>query len=464
MAIDAKFYMHESDKVALQALQAIPGFSQLFKAFMKVWHEKQFRIENMSSNLRINEKQLAKYYDMLPPICEKLGIAVPELYLTLDVNPNAYTAGDTNPFIVITSGLLETIPEELIPTVLAHECGHIACHHCLYTTMGRFVLSEAINLLGLDGIAVLPIQAAFFYWMRCSEFSADRAAALYDGGAENTVKVCMHLAGFDKDITAEANVDEFMNQALEYKQMVEESKWDKTLEFMFLCNRDHPLTALRAFECNEWAKTERFARIVEYIRTCNAVSDEEAIAFLKEIPMAESAKHYVGKHIDEVAEQLTALGFTDVRKIKTTQKGGIVKSGQVISIIINGQEGFNRYEWYPVDALVEVEFYEPETEEEVAAAHPGQKRIPDSSKRYLGRTFEAVVAELQDAGFVNFSLECQKKAKKNWLSKEGAISKISVNGQTQFDKGEWFAEESLIRIAYYSYTNDEIDPPIEQEH
>lgn len=399
MSIDAKFYMHESDKVALQALQAIPGFSQLFKSFIKVWHEKQFRIENMSSNLRINEKQLSKYYDMLPPICEKLGIDVPELYLTLDVNPNAYTAGDTNPFIVITSGLLETIPEELIPTVLAHECGHIACHHCLYTTMGRFVLSEAINLLGLDGIAVLPIQVAFFYWMRCSEFSADRAAALYDGGAENTVKVCMHLAGFDKDIAAEANVDEFMNQALEYKQMVEESKWDKTLEFMFLCNRDHPLTALRAYECNEWAKTERFAKIAEYIRTCNAVSDKEAIAFLKEVPMAESAKHYVGKHIDEVSEQLTALGFTDVRKVKTTQKGGIVKSGQVIGIIINGQEGFNKYEWYPVDALVEIEFYEPETEEEVAAAHPGQKRIPNSSKRYLGQTFETVVAELQDAGF-----------------------------------------------------------------
>ena len=162
MAIDAKFYIHDSDKIALQALEAIPGFSQLFKAFMKIWSEKQFRIQNMSSNLRISEKQLPKYYNMLVPICEKLGIDVPELYLKLDVEPNAYTAGDPNPFIVITSGLLETIPEELIPTVLAHECGHIACHHCLYTTMGQFVLSEAINLLGLDGVAVLPIQAAVF--------------------------------------------------------------------------------------------------------------------------------------------------------------------------------------------------------------------------------------------------------------------------------------------------------------
>lgn len=76
MSIDAKFYMHDSDKIALQTLQAIPGFTQLFKAFMKIWSEKQYRIQNMSTNLRISEKQLPKYYNMLPPICEKLGIEV----------------------------------------------------------------------------------------------------------------------------------------------------------------------------------------------------------------------------------------------------------------------------------------------------------------------------------------------------------------------------------------------------
>ena len=64
MRIDAKFFMHESDKIALQALQSIPGFSQLFKAFLKIWSEKQYRIYNMSQNLRISEKQLSKYYDM----------------------------------------------------------------------------------------------------------------------------------------------------------------------------------------------------------------------------------------------------------------------------------------------------------------------------------------------------------------------------------------------------------------
>ena len=87
MAVSSSLYLHESDKAALQTLKAIPGFSQLLKTYMSIWNERYWHIINMSSNLRLSEKQMSKYYNMLPPICEKLGIDVPELYLELDVNP-----------------------------------------------------------------------------------------------------------------------------------------------------------------------------------------------------------------------------------------------------------------------------------------------------------------------------------------------------------------------------------------
>lgn len=101
-------FLHESDKAALKALKSIPGFTTVFKAFMNVWSERQFRIQNMSSKIKLSEEQMPKYYNMLSPICEKLNIDIPELYLELNVIPNAYTYGDTKPFITITSGLLET--------------------------------------------------------------------------------------------------------------------------------------------------------------------------------------------------------------------------------------------------------------------------------------------------------------------------------------------------------------------
>lgn len=449
--MNPNFYMHNSDRLALQALKAIPGFSQLIKAFMKVWSERQFRIQNMSTNLRISDKQLAKYYDMLPPICEKLGIEIPELYIELDVVPNAYTAGDTKPFIVITSGLLETLPEHLIPTVLAHECGHIACHHCLYTTMGRIIMTGVIAYLGLGDLAIFPIQVAFAYWMRCSELSADRAAAICDGHADNVIEMCMRFAGFDKDIAAEVNIEEFMNQALEYRDMVNDSKWNKTLEFLLFNQRKHPLNAVRAYECSEWSKTERYTKLAQFVNMGADRGDKILSTYLQEIPMPEASKKYVGENVADVQTMLQELGFTNVNVVKITQKGMTTKDGQVLNIRMNDHDGFDMCEWYPTDSEIAIEYYEPETEEEKAAAHPGQRRVPNSSKYYLGKTYSEVVAELNEAGFSSVEMEEQRKGKRGILSKSGSIANISINKQTQFEKGEWFDEKSVIRITYYTY-------------
>lgn len=456
--MNPRFYLHDSDRAALQTLQAIPGFTQLFRAFLNVWSEKQFHIENMSTNLRVSEKQLPGYYAMLPPICETLGIAVPELYLKLDVTPNAYTAGDTHPFIVMTSGLLETMPESLIPTVLAHECGHIACHHSLYTTMGRIILSEAAGSLGLSDLALLPIQVAFSYWMRCSELSADRAAAICDGTPDKVVEMCMRFAGLDKDILAEANVDEFMRQALEYQEMIRDSKWNKTLEFYLLRQMDHPLNAVRAYECAQWAKNPRYEKLVAFARSGSGSGDSALTACLQEIPMPEASRHYVGKPREEVQSALSALGFTHIRSVKLTQKGLMVREGQVLNIRINGKDGFAMCEWYPVASDIVLEYYGPETPEEIAAAHPGQLRVPNSSRYYLGRAFEEVAEELQAAGFTRLMLEEQQKARRGLLTKNGSVAVISINGQTQFAKGEWFDENACIRITYHTFADKAAKP------
>ena len=274
MSVDPKYYVHDDDRAALEALQAIPGFQQLLKTFMKEWSEKYFRIINMSSRVRISDKQLPKYHAMLEEVCAKLGIEVPELYLEMNVVPNSYTSGDTKPFIVITSGLLDALPEELIPTVLAHECGHIACHHVLYRTMGAMILSGTVSALSvlvpLGALISLPLEVAFYNWMRCSEYSADRAAILCDGTADKMIEVCMRLAGLDRSIAAEVCREEFMAQAREYEEMVRESGWNRNMEFMMLRKRSHPFMAVRALECERWTESEQYRKILD-----GTYSDEE---------------------------------------------------------------------------------------------------------------------------------------------------------------------------------------------
>ena len=439
MTLDYKLYLHDSDKAAMAALKAIPGFSQVMKAFMKIWSEQQFRLINMSTNLHLNNNQMAKYYNMLPPICEKLGIDVPELFVELDVNPNAYTYGDTKPFIVITSGLFETLPDELIPTVLAHECGHIACHHTLYTTMGRAILNGTSSFVsGLGNIAMYPIQLAFAYWMRCSEFSADRAAIICDGTAEKNTEVMMRFAGYDKDIMAEANVETFMEQALEYKSLVNNNAWNKTLEFILFQNYDHPLNAVRAYEGKEWEQSERYQNILEYVTSKSSEAE-------KNLPVEVIVKKMLGKNVTDIEAKLLTMGFVNIETVRNTEAIK-VKEGNVISIRVNGstEDG-----WYKRSSEVLIEYFEAKTEEEIALEHPGEIKIGESQKHFLGRNHEEVKEELKGLGFTNFVIKEMAMSKIGWGEKEEGVAKIIIDDKAQFAKDTWFPEEAEVRIYYY---------------
>lgn len=439
MALDYKLYLHDSDKAAMAALKVIPGFSQVMKAFMKIWSEQQLRLINMSTNLRLNERQMAKYYNMLPPICEKLGIDVPELFVELDVHPNAYTYGDTKPFIVITSGLFETLPDELIPTVLAHECGHIACHHTLYTTMGRAILNGASAFVsGLGNIALYPIQRAFAYWMRCSEFSADRAAIICDGSAEKSTEVMMRFAGYDKDIMADANVEAFMEQAHEYKNLVDNNAWNKTLEFILFQNYDHPLNAIRAYEGREWEKTERYKNILEYVSSEPSESESK-------LPVEIFLKKMVGKNVTDIEAKLLEMGFTNIKTKRNTEAIKI-KEGNIISITINesAEDG-----WYKRTDEVLIEYFEAKTDEEIALEHPGEIKIGENQKYFLGKKYEEVKNELENLGFTRFIIKEMAMSKIGWGEKEGCVAKIIINDQAQFNKDDWFATESEVTLYYY---------------
>ena len=256
MAIQYQDFIHPSDKKALDALKAVPGFDSISKKFMNLVGEKMFMIETTSSYLKLGPNQLPDIYNILLKVCDKLKIKVPELYLSLDRSPNAYTMGDTDVFIVLHSGLLETMTLDQIETVIAHECGHIVCHHVLYHTMGQFILNGAEMFAKgwISGAILTSLQYAFAYWMRCSEFSADRVAAFYHDSPEPVINVMMAFAGGTHNLQYELNREEFFNQAQNYKVLIDGSTYNKVLEFIQFGQMDHPLNAYRAYEINEFYK------------------------------------------------------------------------------------------------------------------------------------------------------------------------------------------------------------------
>lgn len=255
-------YIHDMDRKAFAALNTFPKFIKLVEVYHANFDEKAARIEFLSSAIRLSDNQMPEIYNLLPPICEKLGIVVPELYYVKDKEMNAATIGTTNPCIYVTSGLVKHLSPDLISSVLAHECGHIACKHYLYHSIVMTVINKLNNsplryVNAVRHIITPGLVSAFLFWDRCSELSADRAAALCDGKPEKLVDALIRIHGY-----SDINRDEFIRQAIDLHSFVNETKGNKAIEQMIVGNDTHPRLATRVYECCEWSKTDCFKSIL----------------------------------------------------------------------------------------------------------------------------------------------------------------------------------------------------------
>lgn len=267
MAYSSALYMHDLDKKAFDALNMFPQFVKLQEAYVTNVDEKIAKIEFLSTAIRLSENQMPEVYMLLPPICEKLGIDVPDLYMVKSRNKkdlNAFTGGITTPFVCVTSELVKQMPTDMVASIIAHECGHIACKHYLYHSLAR----NFANGIAASPLSKIPairrhlstaLVTALLFWDRCSELSADRAAVLCDGDAGKTIDALLRVHGFDQDL----NRDEFIKQALDLKDFVNNSKANKMMEQMIVQWDSHPLLATRAYECYDWAQTDRFKGILD---------------------------------------------------------------------------------------------------------------------------------------------------------------------------------------------------------
>lgn len=116
-----------------------------------------------------------------------LGLkSLPRAYVIPEKGVNAFTFGsDDVQFLVLTSGLLESMSGDEVKAVLAHELGHIRCEHVIYHTLAELLVKGvefSSNIIGAGLEALSPIfKLILLSWRRESEVSADRASLLATG-------------------------------------------------------------------------------------------------------------------------------------------------------------------------------------------------------------------------------------------------------------------------------------------
>ena len=181
-----------------------------------------------SGAVRVNETENPEVFwrlaKIVKPLCDRMGLPMPKLWVTPERAPNAFATG-RNPAhasVAVTAGLLDLMEDREIEGVLAHELGHVKNRDILTSSIAATIASAitwaaqmafffggrrdddeggnpiaALLMMLLAPIAAGLIQMAI---SRTREFSADAASAQYTGNPDELVSALRKLEAYSKRI------------------------------------------------------------------------------------------------------------------------------------------------------------------------------------------------------------------------------------------------------------------------
>ena len=264
VGLKADQFRHPLDLEATIALKQIPGIDIMIRNLLGPMAEQFFYVENIASSVLVGEKQLPQFHQLLLEACQTLELEPPELYVRQHPVPNAYTFAvrGKQPFIVLHTSLIELLTPEEIQAVIAHELGHLKCDHGVYLTLVNLIVLAARQLPNLGGLIAQTLQAQLLEWVRCAEFTCDRAALLATQEPKVVMSLLMKLAGGSPTLAPQLNLDAFLAQARAYDD-ISNTELGEMLKSARTSELTHPLPVLRVREIDRWASSQDYQSLLQ---------------------------------------------------------------------------------------------------------------------------------------------------------------------------------------------------------
>ena len=263
LGLQADDFRHPLDLEATKALKQIPGLDVAIRSLLGSVAEEFFFIENIAASVLVSEKQLPSIHQLLIEACKVLDLEPPQLYVKQNPVPNAYTFAmrGKKPFMVLHTSLIEILTPQEIQAVIAHELGHLKCEHGVYLTMANIMVLAANLLPGWGTVLARSMQEQMLRWVRCAEFSCDRAALLATQNPKAVMSVLMKLAGGSPSLAPQLNLEAFIEQARAYDNFSQDSLGEM-LKTVQTAQLTHPVPVIRAREIDRWASSFEYQGIL----------------------------------------------------------------------------------------------------------------------------------------------------------------------------------------------------------
>ncbi len=268
IGLKADQFRHPLDLEATNTLKQLPGLDLMVRQLLGQLGEQFFMLENLASSVQVGENQLPHLHQLLVEACKTLDLEVPQLYVRQHPMPNAYTFAmrGKQPFVVMHTSLIDLLTDEEVKAVIAHELGHLKCEHGVYLTLANLIVLAAGQISPLGAVFAQGLQAQMLEWLRCAEFTCDRAALLATQDPRVVASVLMKLAGGSPTLAPKLNVDAFLAQARAYDDL-SSTELGEMLKQAQTAQLSHPVPVLRAREIDRWASSKNYESLLAQSRS-----------------------------------------------------------------------------------------------------------------------------------------------------------------------------------------------------
>ena len=154
----------------------------------------------------------------------------------------------------------------------------------------------------------------------------------------------------------------------------------------------------------------------------------------------------LGKFRKEAKVEIIVLTDADVEKKKKLIKFGII-GGVIVFFVI----------------FLNIIFSGSSTSTE--SLDNNDLSVPISSSEVAKQHYESVVEQFKDAGFTNIKTTKMEDLITGWLTEDGSVEKLTIDGKEDFESGEVYSKDIPIDITYHTFSpeTEQTDEVVEKE-
>ena len=89
--------------------------------------------------------------------------------------------------------------------------------------------------------------------------------------------------------------------------------------------------------------------------------------------------------------------------------------------------------------------------------NPDLIKPPASSSSLKKENYKDVVTKFEKSGFTNIEVQKLEDLITGWITKDGSVESVSIDGDTNYDSSKRYSKDSKILIVYHTFKNRDKD-------